>query len=53
MPETFKEKLNAEISTEEIYEVISASKTGKAPGPDRLTSRFFKVFKDQITPYLG
>lgn len=42
-----------DISKEEIYEAIAATKSGKAPGPDGLISKFFKIFKDQMTPYIG
>lgn len=48
-----KDMLNAEVSTEELYEAISVAKLGKAPGPDGFTAKFFKVFKDQLIPYLG
>lgn len=53
VPERIKEMLNLEISTEKIYETISATKLGKVPGPDGLTVNFFKLFKGQITLYLG
>lgn len=53
MPGKIKEMLNVEISTEEIYETIASTKIAKAPGPDGLTAKFFKVFKGLLTPYIG
>lgn len=53
MPERFKILLNEKILTEEIFEAIAAAKPGKAPGPDGFTSKFLKVFRDQLVLYLG
>lgn len=47
-----KEKLNLGILTEEIYETISATKPGKSPGSDGLTNKFYKLYKEQLTPYM-
>lgn len=52
VPEGINKRINEDISTEEIMEVISALEIGKAPGPDGLTSIFFKIYKKQLT-YLG
>lgn len=43
VPGKIKELLNEEISTEEIYEAITATKIAKAPGPDGLIASFFSV----------
>lgn len=40
IPERFKEMLNAEVSTEEMYETIATTKIGKAPGPNGLAAIF-------------
>lgn len=53
MSEYIREKLNEDISTEEIFEAISRLKIGKSPGPYGLTAGFFKIFKKQLTLYLG
>lgn len=43
--ENFKEVLNAEISTEELFVAISVAKLGRAPGPDGYTSNFLKYLE--------
>lgn len=45
-----RESLNKVITKEEIQEVISSMKVGKAPGPDGFTLKFYKVFREELIP---
>uniref|UniRef100_A0A803TDZ5 Reverse transcriptase domain-containing protein n=1 Tax=Anolis carolinensis TaxID=28377 RepID=A0A803TDZ5_ANOCA len=47
-----REKLNKEISEQEIKKIIRKIDGNKAPGPDGLTGIYYKVFIDELTPYL-
>ncbi|KAJ0029318.1 hypothetical protein NQD34_004315 [Periophthalmus magnuspinnatus] len=40
------------VSTHEILTSISKLKNNKSPGPDGLTGEFYKLFSDQIAPFL-
>lgn len=45
-------KLMEEPKTkEEVEKAIDSTKTGKAPGPDGFTSKFYKTFKDDLTAW--
>ena len=41
-------KCDADISKDEIEEVINDLPSGKSPGPDRLPTRFYKTFSSQL-----
>lgn len=41
-------KINAPITKEEISKTIDGLKLNKAPGPDGLTSEFYKTFKNDL-----
>ena len=45
-------KCDADITKEEIEEVINALPSGKSPGPDRLPTRFYKTFSLQLVNIL-
>uniref|UniRef100_A0A803TIP8 Reverse transcriptase domain-containing protein n=1 Tax=Anolis carolinensis TaxID=28377 RepID=A0A803TIP8_ANOCA len=47
-----RELLNKEITTEEIRKAIKMMKANKAPGPDGFQANFYKVFQEEILPYL-
>lgn len=47
-----REFLDADITREELIEVINALPAGKAPGPDGFTAEFFKSFAPELAPYL-
>lgn len=39
-----KNKSEEKITVEEIEEAITQTKSGKAPGPDGYTAKFYKIF---------
>jgi len=45
-------KMDADISEEEILAAIDSMEINKAPGPDGLTTDFYKKFKDLLAPIL-
>ncbi|XP_062820103.1 V-set and immunoglobulin domain-containing protein 1 isoform X1 [Anolis carolinensis] len=45
-------ELNNKISNLEVEKVIDSLKVNSAPGPDSLTTNFYKNFKGEITPNL-
>lgn len=47
---TEMEQLDQEFSEVEIQSVIDTLVPGKSPGPDGFTPRFYKTFKDSLTP---
>uniref|UniRef100_A0A3B1JFC8 Reverse transcriptase domain-containing protein n=1 Tax=Astyanax mexicanus TaxID=7994 RepID=A0A3B1JFC8_ASTMX len=47
-----REKLNAEITLNEVSTAINVSLNGKAPGPDGFSTEFYKAFCKQISPLL-
>uniref|UniRef100_A0A3Q3G8L9 Reverse transcriptase domain-containing protein n=1 Tax=Kryptolebias marmoratus TaxID=37003 RepID=A0A3Q3G8L9_KRYMA len=54
LPEDKKNDLNAEISEVDVERAIRSLQGGKAPGPDGLTSEFYKTFMDLLSkPYLS
>ena len=46
------ENLNRPIIAEEIEAVIKKLPAHKTPGPDVFTGKFYKAFKEEITPIL-
>jgi hypothetical protein len=44
--------LDAPITAEEVNAAISAMPKGRVPGPDGITSKFFQVIFDLVTPLL-
>ena len=46
------ESLNRPITTDEIEAVIKKLPTHKSPGLDGFTGKFYKAFKDELTPVL-
>lgn len=47
-----RKNLNDQISEEEILKAITALKSGKSPGPDGYTARFYRVFKEDLVKHL-
>uniref|UniRef100_A0A803T0B7 Reverse transcriptase domain-containing protein n=1 Tax=Anolis carolinensis TaxID=28377 RepID=A0A803T0B7_ANOCA len=47
-----REILNKEITDKEIKAAISKLNGNKAPGPDGLNGIYYKVFAEELTPYL-
>lgn len=43
-----KDRLDPPISTKEIQKAIDQMKSGKVPGPDGITAKFYKVFKEDL-----
>lgn len=52
LSESERELLDADITVEEIIEVIKAFPVCKAPGPDGFTAEFFKSFSTELAPLL-
>lgn len=52
LPEQAKGLLEASVTLIEIVDAISSLPNGKAPGPDGLSSEFFKSFQDILSPLL-
>lgn len=52
LTDAHREEMDAPISTTEVSEVIKALKGGKAPGPDGLSSPYYKTFLENLTPYI-
>ena len=44
--------LNGEITTSEIEAVIKKLQAHKSPGMDGFTGKFYKTFKEELTPVL-
>uniref|UniRef100_A0A670IDL4 Reverse transcriptase domain-containing protein n=1 Tax=Podarcis muralis TaxID=64176 RepID=A0A670IDL4_PODMU len=52
LPELPQEKrsiLNCKITQQEIEDAIQNMQLGKSPGPDGLTSKYYKILKDYLT----
>uniref|UniRef100_A0A670J5I8 Reverse transcriptase domain-containing protein n=1 Tax=Podarcis muralis TaxID=64176 RepID=A0A670J5I8_PODMU len=52
LPELSQEKrsiLNCKITQQEIEDAIQNMQLGKSPGPDGLTSKYYKILKDYLT----
>uniref|UniRef100_A0A670HXR6 Reverse transcriptase domain-containing protein n=1 Tax=Podarcis muralis TaxID=64176 RepID=A0A670HXR6_PODMU len=47
-----KSHLNKPITTDEVKEAIKKMKPGKAPGPDGLSQKYYKVLEEYVTPVL-
>lgn len=47
------QSLDRTIMVQKIDWAISRLKIGRSPGLDELTAKFYKSFRDQITPYLS
>ncbi|XP_041423587.1 uncharacterized protein LOC121395088 [Xenopus laevis] len=50
--QVLEEKSAAKITEEEVKLAIESLQNKKAPGPDGLTSEFYKTFKDRLAPAL-
>ncbi|XP_062814148.1 probetacellulin isoform X3 [Anolis carolinensis] len=48
----FREELNKEITEQEIRNAIKKTDLTKAPGPDGFTAKFYKVYEEELIPYL-
>ena len=46
------ENLNRPITSTEIETVIRNLPSNKSPGPDSFTAKFYKKFRDELTPIL-
>uniref|UniRef100_A0A803TGC1 Reverse transcriptase domain-containing protein n=1 Tax=Anolis carolinensis TaxID=28377 RepID=A0A803TGC1_ANOCA len=47
-----RERLNKEITVEEIRNAIRRMKANKAPGPDGLSAIYYKTMSEELIPYL-
>lgn len=45
---SIKEMLNTKITQEGVEKAMDDTKIGKSPGPDRLTTKFYKIIKKEI-----
>uniref|UniRef100_A0A670KB41 Reverse transcriptase domain-containing protein n=1 Tax=Podarcis muralis TaxID=64176 RepID=A0A670KB41_PODMU len=52
LTEEEKIQLNKPIKTEEIQEAIKKMKLGKAPGPEGLSAKYYKVLEEYLAPVL-
>lgn len=50
VPVDFVRLLDDPITEEEVIKVIDIAKLGKAIGPDGFSARYYKTFKEQLTP---
>ena len=50
--DTEKDKLNAEISLDEIKTVIKTSNNNKSPSPDSFSNEFYKIFWRDLNKWL-
>lgn len=48
----FSVELERDFSVKEIVSAIGAMQSGKSPGPDGFSTKFFKKFSDQLSPLL-
>lgn len=48
----FSVELERDFSVKEIVSAIGAMQSGKSPGPDGFSTKFFKKFCDQLSPLL-
>ena len=46
------ETLNKPITRAEVEAAISSLPTKKSPGPDRLTAKFYQMYKEELVPFL-
>uniref|UniRef100_A0A803TA98 Reverse transcriptase domain-containing protein n=1 Tax=Anolis carolinensis TaxID=28377 RepID=A0A803TA98_ANOCA len=47
-----RERLNKEISVEEIKKAIRVMDSSKAPGPDGFSASYYKIMIEEVTPHL-
>lgn len=45
--------LGAPVTTAEVQEAIKLLQSGKSPGPDCLTAKYYKTFSTLLSPYLA
>ena len=50
--DTEKDKVDAEISLDEIKTVIETSKNNKSPGPVSFSNKFYKIFWRELNKWL-